>query len=214
MDGSEDHDWQKRYSDQQRYVKELEELKAKYEADWDRLANDELYRPAYEHIQKVAKGQYKPQAPEQPQQPEGPPKWFSEWTEKEWKPVRSDYETRQQKALREWTEKVEEREAGLKGQYPELDQQGWFGPKGKLNAWMAKTGEDDIEKAIRANLDPKYWFKPEGDESEPERKSKRAPSERPVEGKPPTKQEENVINAEQAINRARRRFQEQTGIGG
>ena len=212
-------DFEKRYNDQQRYVKELEAAKKQYEEDWALLSSDPRYKPAYEHIQKVAKGETATEQPKQAE-PEGPPGWFKEWQEKEYRPLRSDYESRQQKARREWNEKVEAREKELGEAHPELVMQNWFGPmdrdnpeKGKLTRWMARTGIDDIEQAIRANLDPKYWYQSESEKSDKPR-PKKEPSERPVEGKPTSREEPVAVNAEQAINRARARFREDSRVAG
>lgn len=207
-------DYEKRYNDQQRYVRELEAKAKQYEEDWQLLSTDPRYKPAYEHIQKVAKGDTVVEE-KKPETPQGPPSWFTEWQEKEYKPLRSDFETRRQKAFREWEEKVVAREKALSEKFPELATGGWFGAGGKVDLWMKRTGEDDIEKAIRANLEPKYWYEPESDKSESEsKKPKREPSERPVEGKPTKTVEEPALNAEQAINRARARFREDPRVAG
>lgn len=203
-------DWEKRYNDQQRYVRDLEAKNKEYEvghSNWQTVSTDPRFKPHYDAIWGIVEGKNGQAKAEAPQQPEGPPKWFVEWQEKDWKPVKADYETKRQKAVREWTEKVEAREKELSEKYPELAQGAWFGNTGKLNSWMARTGEDDIEKAIRANLEPKYWYTPDETPSE-QKKPKREPSERPVEGKAPSKTEEPVTNEAQALNRARQRFEE------
>lgn len=215
MDGP--RDYEAMYNEQQRYVRQLEADRKQMEIDaknWQTFSSDPRFKTEYELVWNKAEGKYeeKPKA-EDPPKPDGPPSWFSEWQEKEYKPLRSDYESRQKQKFKEWEEKVLAREKELSEQYPELAQGGWFGAGGKVDLWMKRTGEDDFEKAIRANLEPKYWYKPEPSDTE-KPKPKKEPSERPVEGKPTSRQEEPVLNAEQAINRARQRFREDSRVAG
>ena len=199
MEG-EGMDFEKRYNDQQRYVRELEAKNKEQGEILNTLYKDPTYQPVRDFIKKFEDGEVesKPQARE--------PEKVVPTVDPEVEEIKAEYKRQKAERFQKWLSDVETKEKAFVEKHPDLADQKVVGKDGKIHAFMVRHGIDDWDTAARAVLEPHYFV-----DAVPKAPREKPHSDEPVKGDAPKNREPEPATMEQATTLAYNKFLERTG---